>query len=415
MGKRIILSICLICVISLNGCWDRRELESLGLVLAMGFDLQPDKKGLTITTMIAIPPKLAPGTQGGDGGGDEPGVLVVSKDAPSIYEAFNLINTTVNREVTLLQNEILIFGKDLAKSGVKRWIDNLVRFREMRRTLLLFVSDGKAADILNIKPKIEKNPAEYLSDLIATYKNSGMFPLTNLNDFMERYEAIAQQNYAPIISQYKQKGGSEPKSEDENKDGGENNQSNQPASPPEPEDIRLTGTAVFRDDKMVGELDIYETQILQMLTNHFDIAYLTIEDPLKKGNYIIFRLLATRPAQISYRQKDVPHFSVKLNMEADLISIQSDINYTDPQKEKFLSKYIAKALERRVQKVITKTQRKFRSDIFGLGIKVRNTMLTSTDWENYHWPDKYPDSKINVKVRVNIRRVGVQFHPPQDR
>lgn len=410
MHKRVLIATFLLCAILLNGCWDRRELESLGFVQALALDLQKDGKGLTVTTMIAIPPKLAPGTEGG-GGGDDSGVQVISMDAPSIYEAFNLINTTVNREVTLVQNQILIFGEDLAKKGVQKWIDNLVRFREMRRTLLIFISKGKAADLLKVKPKIEKNPAEYLSDLVSLSKRTGMFPMTDLQDFLGRYEAFAQQNYAPLLAKYKQKGGEDPKPESTGGEGG----AGKTASPPEPEDVRLIGTAVFNKDKVIGSLDIYETQVLQLLTNQFNEAYLTITDPQKNEYKIIFRLLATNPVNITYWQKDVAHFLVKLNLEADIVSIQSDINYTEPDKEVILSTQIARELERRIRKLISKTQNKYQSDIFGFGVKVRNTMLTSTDWDNYHWPDKYSDSIVHVKVKVNVRRVGVQFQPPEDR
>jgi len=393
---------------SLGGCWDQRELENLALVQALGLDLKPDSNAITVTTMIAVPTKLGGNGSGGDsGGGDGTGVLIISMDAPSIYEAFNRINTSLNREITLLQNQVLFLGEDLAKQGVKKWVDNLVRFREMRRTLLVFVCRGNAAEVMRVQPKLEKNPAEYFRDLIALTKINGMFPLTNLNGFMERYEAFAQQNFAPLITKYSGKSNNEQSSKSPEKQ--------TDAAPKPPQEIRIIGTAVFKKDKVVGKLDTYETQVLLLLTNKFSEALLTMEDPLQKGCTIIFRLLAAEPAQIKYRQKETAHFTVKLNLEADLISIQSGIDYTNPQKEAFLAGRISRKLEGRIRRVIAKTQRQFHSDIFGFGIKVRDTMLTSTEWDNYHWPEKYPASKIHVKVKTAIRRVGVQFQPPESR
>lgn len=407
-GKKfIILSLLILfCTFLMNGCWDWREIETLGLVQALGFDLKPNSDDLTITTMIAIPPKLTPEGGGGD---NSPSVLIISMDAPSIYEAFNRINTTVNREITLIQTQVLLIGEEMAKQGVQRWIDNLIRFREMRRTLFIYICKGRAADIMQVKPKLELNPAEYLTTLLELSNKTGMFPETRLHDFMGRYETYAQQNYAPLIATYKRQG--EASSEAAPPEDGQSGDS-APAED-QPEDRRIIGTAVFRDDKLVGELDIYESQVLQMLTGKFREALLTIADPHKEGNRIIFRLIAARNPIIKYqKQGSVDHFKVNLSLEAEIISIQSGINYTTPHNENLLGQKIAQLLKRRIDRVIAKTQKEFRSDIFGFGVKVRNSMLTSTQWENYLWPEKYPDSQIDVKVSVKIRRTGVQFQPP---
>lgn len=419
--KRILVVLLILMLLLTNGCWDRRELESLGIVQALGFDLGPDQKGVTITTMIAIPSKLGgqSGNGGGGGGGDEPGVVITSMDAPSIYEAFNKINTMINREVSLLQNQVLILGEDMVKKGVGKWVDNLIRFREMRRTMALFVCKGKAAEIMKVQPKLETKPSEYLIDLVAISRRTGMFPAVTLNDFFKRYESFAQENYLPLLAK---QGGADPsagqKGEEGNKEGSkpEQGQSTPEVEEPKPEDIKLIGSAIFKKDRMVGDFDIYETQILLLLNNEFKEALLTIEDPLKRDNHIIFRLLSTTPVQIKYKhQNNVDHFQVKLVLEADLVSIQSNIDYTRPQMEGFLGRVIAAELKNRVIKVIKKAQQEYNSDVFGFGQKVRSTFITSPEYENYRWPDKFKEAQINVEVIVNLRRVGVQFQPPEIR
>ncbi len=421
MIKRVIV-ICLLIMIAIlaNGCWDRRELESLGLVQALGLDLGPDQKGVTVTTMIAIPSMLG-GEQGG-GAGDKPGVFLVSMDAPSIYEAFNLINTTVNREITLIQNRLLIIGEELARHGVERWIDNLIRYREMRRTLLIFVCKGKAAEILRVQPRLENKPSEYVNALAALSRRTGMYPTVTLNDFLKYYEAFAQENYLPLLDNYRRKEGSEaePAKNQAQLGGGESGSGaggpSQEKGPQKQDDVRFIGSAIFKKDRMVGIFDLYETQILLLLNDEFKEAMLTIEDPLKKGNYVVFKLLATAPVKIQYqRQKKVDRFKVQLKLEADLLSIQSQIDYTQPKLEKFLSRVIAVELKNRVEKVIEKAQQEYNSDVFGFGEKVRSTFITSPKYENYHWPDKFKDARISVEVKVDLRRVGVQFQPPESR
>ena len=409
MGKKAFLTILLIVfAISVGGCWDRKELESMGLVQTLGLDLAENNE-VMVTCMIAIPSKLGATAEGG-GSGEGPGVLLISMNAPSIYEAFNLMNTTVNREVTLLQNQALIIGEDIAKSGIKPWIDNLLRFRDMRRTLLIFVCKGKAADIMKIQPKLDPNPAEYFRDLVMTSKRTGMFPLTNLHDFIRRYQSSAQENYAPLLMEYKPSQSSEPPPQ--SSENGESGNGEKPESE-EPTEVRIAGTAVFKSNRLVGHLDLYETQVLQIITNQFQEAFLTLPDPLRKETKITFRLTRSKPTRIKYIKNEVPSFTVDIWMEASLISIESTIDYTTPQMEEFLRQKIAAALRHRIEKVIEKTQNDFRSDIFGFGQKVRHSMLTTTEWERYRWPEKYTKSKVNINVHVFIRRVGIQFQPPK--
>jgi spore germination protein KC len=422
MNLKALLKCCLIILITLigiSGCWDRRELESLGLIQALGLDLSPDGKGIIVTTMIAIPPRIsgAGGGQSGRGGGvgTESGVFTISMSAPTIYEGFNLINTTINREVTLIQNAALLIGEDLAKQGVHQWIDTLVRFREMRRTMLIFVCRGKAMEIMKVQPILEKNPSEYFTNLAKLTYRHGMYPMVTLNSFMNSFEAIAQENYAPILARFEPM---EPTPARANEKGAlnpsprEDSKSDQKPTRGE-ENIRIIGTAIFKKDKQVGTFDIYESQVLQLLTGQLREALLTVSDPIKKGQFVAYRLLATNPPRIKYIHRRGDRFTINLKLEADILSIQSGINYSMPTKETILGKRIAQELKRRIVKVITKAQNEYAADVFGFGKTVQGSFLTSPAWDKYHWPDRFPTAKMRVNVKVMIRRVGVQFQPPQ--
>ena len=424
MNKKILLPVLLLLALALNGCWDRHELEGLAFIQALGLDLGPGGKGVTITTLIAIPSKLkGGGGEPGGGGGEDTGVFLLSEQAPTGFEGFNLMNTTLNREVSLLQNSILIFGEDLARQGVRKWIDTLVRYRVMRRTLNIFICQGKPVDVMKVRPKLEPNPGQYFRDFSRITRFSGMFPMITLNDFMDRYEAKAQENYLPLLGRFhsqdpdeyqEQSGGQDQESGKGQKVGG-GGQSGPSKKPPEAKDVRFLGTAIFKRDKVIGSFDIYETQILQILTHNFHEALLSIGDPFKKDYQITYRLITSTYPKIQYQHKNNQDlFHVKVKMEAELISIQSGIDYTEPKKEASLGKRIARELEERTIRAIKKAQQ-YNSDVFGFGIKVRNTMLTGADWDRYNWPDKFKDAKVDVKVKVEIRRVGVQFRPPHPR
>jgi len=284
--------------------------------------------------------------------------------------------------------------------------------------MLVFVCKGKASEIMKVQPKLETNPAEYFTDLVALSRRTGMFPMVTVNDFLKKYEAYSQENYLPLLAKFQVEEGET----ESNQAGGEEKSKSgeggapKEEGPKEPAGIRLIGSAIFKKDHMVGVFDIYETQILLLLNDEFKEAMLSIEDPLKKDNYIVFNLMSTAPVQIRYRpQNNLNFFKVMIKLEANIVSIQSRIDYTRPQLENYLGRVIAEELKKRVDKTIKKAQLEFNSDVFGFGDKVKRTFLTSTAYENYHWPDKFKDSMIETEVKVDIRRVGVQFQPPVNR
>ena len=181
--------------------------------------------------------------------------------------------------------------------------------------------------------------------------------------------------------------------------------------PPEAKDVRMIGTAIFKQDKMIGSFDIYETQALQLLTNKFREGLLSTRDPLNKDDQVAYRLMAATSPQIKYwHQNNKDRFLVKLKLEADLISIQSGIDYSNPRQEAILGKHIALELKQRILKTIKKAQQ-YDSDVFGFGIKVRNTILTAQAWDRYQWPKKFKDANISIQVKVVLRRVGVHSSP----
>lgn len=53
----------------LSGCWDLRYLDKLGVVLALGVDVDPkEKQKLKLTVQVVLPQNVAAESKGGSGG-----------------------------------------------------------------------------------------------------------------------------------------------------------------------------------------------------------------------------------------------------------------------------------------------------------------------------------------------------------
>ncbi|MCL6615265.1 MAG: hypothetical protein K6U03_11755, partial [Firmicutes bacterium] len=182
-----------------TGCWDREEVENLGLVLALGIDSLP-KQRVEVTVQVAIPISLSPsggGAGAGGGGGGGAPAQVVTKTANSLPEAFRAINRTLSRRITLAQNRLIVFGEETAKKGLRPYLGLLARYREFRRTMQIVVAKGRAKEVLSIRPELEKNPSEYLLDLIRQASYTGGTDLVTLNEFLR---SMTQRGSAPFAT-----------------------------------------------------------------------------------------------------------------------------------------------------------------------------------------------------------------------
>lgn len=100
------------------------------------------------------------------------------------------------------------------------------------------------------------------------------------------------------------------------------------------------GLAVFNGSKMVGEFDGEETQLQLMLEGDFGYSYVTIPDPLVEDYVVLLNIKQNRNPNRSVEiVNGKPNIKVKVFLEADILSIQSGINYESLEMVNILETY----------------------------------------------------------------------------
>ncbi|MHB8170561.1 MAG: Ger(x)C family spore germination protein [Thermincolia bacterium] len=406
LKKLASLMILVLLTSTLSGCWDRRELEELAFVLTIGVDQGTQGRYLW-TFQIAIPRQLAGGQSGGGGGGDgKSSTTTISVESTTIFDALNLLNSFVGRKANLMHAKAIIISEAVARRDPVP-LRTFGRYREIRRDLFVMIAEGKAKDIItSLKPVLEQNPAKFIETLVLNASFTGLMPKTQLHDYLTNMESRALEATAILVG--KTGGLSQPKKVSPNvsapyfpgeipREGG---------SPAE-----IIGVAVFNGARMVGKLNGTENRIMAMLTGHFKRGFITFSDPLASGKNIAMDVRPGRPPVTQLQFKgNIPLITVHLNLEADILAIQSLVNYTRPEMIKKLEKIAENEIRKNVIEVIKKTQN-MSADIFGFGIKAQCMMQTYSQWENLPWHDLYPNAEVHVTVHVNIRRIGIQYSP----
>jgi len=420
--------------LSLTGCWDHAELEGVGFILALGVDPAPGNQ-VVVTSLVAVPGKLAGGKEG-TGGGDQPHTTTVVQ-APDIVSALNLAQAFLGRRASLLHCKVLVVGEALARQGLAAPINELARFRQARRTMNLIVARGTAMDLLQaLKPDIERDPTRYLEIMTLNDRYTGFLPdNAQLHDFATVLSASGLDPVAYLAQLRKDAEGTRPGS---HKQGGGNKQSpdQTKAPPPAPTGrpgaalpvpvpqflpgqvprrgtatIDMIGTAVFRQDRLVGVLSGEETRLMLMLKGRYYRSHFSLRDPIQAGQWVTLDLRRARPptARVS-RQGNAVTVSTQLELEAELVSQSGVTNFTLPANRARLEAALGQDLATQARAVQRKAQR-WQADVFGYGERARRLFATWDEWLAFGWRRRWTQARLDTSARVQIRRYGMQTMP----
>lgn len=171
------------------------------------------------------------------------------------------------------------------------------------------------------------------------------------------------------------------------------------------------GTAVFRDDTLVGELTGMETICHLMVMNEFEGCTISAPD-LYNPNHSNFdlRLFKKKNPKIKVNIiNGIPYIYVEIFLEGYGLSLDSDTDYSSEEGLNNINKSAEYFLENKIKNYLNKTAKEFNSDIDGFGKKAISKYLTIDDWHDSNWLDNYKNSSFDVKVHVNIKS-GYEFN-----
>ncbi|MCX7923320.1 MAG: Ger(x)C family spore germination protein [Clostridia bacterium] len=410
--------ICIFLIVSilcglLSGCYDRREVDELAYVLAIGLDKGKTNK-LKITLQIAVPMAIG---GGGEGGGDaEKASTIVTLESASMYAGLDLANNFVSKQLNLSHAKVLVVSKELAQEGgIEGFMMALPRGREIRPNMFIAVSRQSAEEYIRaVKPVLEVNPAKFYELNFRAYRYTGFTANTDLHDFYLKMKSLYSQPVAILAgvgrfdegqefdvkgSTFDEKNRSIPLEGDFvageiTKSGGVK--------------AEIMGLAVFDGAKMVGELDGEATMYYLMIQGDFNNSYMTMHDPLQKDKLVILNIKRSRNPKRDVKMiNGKPVIDVKIRLEADIQVLQSGINYEMPQNLVILEKAYEDFIKEGMKRLLYLTSQEYNTDIFGFGERVKQQFITWGEWEKYGWLKKYKDSTFNVDVDLKIRRPGL--------
>lgn len=382
MHKIIILLSLLSCV--LIGCWDRVEIEDRGFVIGIAIDMvESEKKEYELTYQVVVPKALKGG--GGQGPGGQQGAKAfvnVNAKGETMFEIARSLSTKTSRTPFFEHLKSIIVSEKVAKTeDFTKFLDFFMRDHEMRSGIKVIIAKGDAKKILEVEPKNEAIPTQYIVSISENdFKTAKMPTSTRIGDVFEKLHENKS-----FVLQYIKKGKDE---------------------------VSMTGAVVISGDqkKMIGILNEEETEGLKFLLNETLGGTIKFEMNGGKMVYEIGRAKAKIIANLD--DKNQLKFKFEIGTEGFLGESLSDVDFKDRKLLKSIQQKVADEIESICTTTIAKAQKELKVDIMELGEYIENNNWKlwkeiKNDWEKGE--SLFSKSEIEVIAKVNIRSTGTVY------
>ena len=391
-----IIIVILVFMLAFTPSYRSLSIDNLAYVIALGID-----KGENEKFKITFQFTTSSSTSESGSSGEKTPIIVNSVEANSIDKAINLMDAYMARELNLSHCRLFIFSEDVAAEGISNEIYTLANDTEIRPSANIVVTKNKAQEyISNSSPILENLITKYYEIFPNSSKYTGYVYNVTLGDFFNHLTSSTCEPFAIL--------------------GGVNDNSPNSSTADKSSDVadikstddsisakrgsENIGVAVFKGDKLVGELTALETLCLSIIRGEVDSFLITIKDPQNQEETIDLMLSTENGKKIKVNIiKNTPYVTVDFKFTGRIYSMREDLKYLDSSVLDKISESANQYLETILTNYLYKTSTEFKSDINDIGKYCLSNFLTIQEFEKFDWNNTYSSSAFNVLVDTEIQ------------
>lgn len=369
----------------MTGCWDRKEVNNLSVIMAAGIDKAGEDQ-IELSVQVYNPRAAGGGQQqgmkeSGSGSGGDGQTIVRSEIGTTLADAMSKLQEKLPRQIFWGHGEIFIIGEELAKNGLREHIDFLLRSPEVRDNADILISKGPAKRVLTLHIPMERDSAEMLHNLIDLHLGL----TTTIVDLSQMLVGRAGAAVLPLVKY----------SQSEEKKGGAGKIS------------YLRGAGILKKDRLVGFIDSDITRGVMWIRNEIDRATVTVTPNQTERGFVTARLIRSQTKLIPSINGDEWKITVKSEAEGDLIQNTTLLDYKKPELAKQLEKDFGEQIDAKIAAAVAEVQKNMNADILGFAQAFHRKY--PKEWERVkdEWDEKFPQVKVVLESEVKIERQGL--------
>lgn len=417
----IILLVIVITAFFLTNFSSIYTIDDYAYVIAMGLD-NSDDSDLILSLQIAIP---AGSSKGSESSSSQSSSSIVSTvKCKNINGGVNLINDYLGQKLNLSYCKAMVFSEDIAKQGIGNYICTATNDIEIRPSCDIIVSKCSALDyITNSKPLLENLSSKYYEIASSSQKDTGLTRTISLMSFYNRYYDSLCEPYAPLSSIEESNGGDakndvqgktlDSDKNSDNSNGGDSSSSSggksESSSKKDVEKdnanakIKNQGLAIFKDDKLIGEISREETLCYMLVSGKLKDAVINVPSPFEDADYVSLNISSVHSKNKVEIKNGTPFITCNISLSARVLSSTKTSNYLSKENSLALEYATNSYLNANITDFLYKTSKELKSDFIGFGRNAVRSFKTMDDWKNYDWLNKYQNSEFNVNVNTTVK------------
>lgn len=360
----------LVLSVFLSGC-GKIELNNASIPLALGLDLQNNE--------IVIVAQIASLSSPEKAKEDTPQFKLLTARGRSVSEAARNTNLYASPIPLWSHTQIAVLGGNLCRQNVTYAVDFLARNRFVRKNDLIVVAHKASPEqILSVKPYLEPYTAIAIRNILINQdRQLGIYAPINAHEFLQQLSAPGVEPVVPMVSLHKDGTG---------------------------EQVLLDGMAVFKKDRMIGQLNEMESRGYFLMRPevyygglfpvHWDKGeeqWLTME---------ITRSSATVTPQIQQRQIKM---KIQVIAEGNFYEQGGRGNLFTGDIFRQIEEACEQELARQLAMSIHKAQ-SLNSDIFGWGQTISRHEPEVWKTAGPEWEQLFPAIPYELDIRFYLRR-----------
>jgi spore germination protein KC len=367
---KVICFLMLVCsMVFLTGCWNYREIDTLSIVSGLAIDKGEQGAKYRVTFELL---DLSAGSK------NAAKPKLTESEGDTVFDAVRNVVKSSDKKLFFSDCKIVVISSDLAKDGIQPILDWFARDTEPRITLNLLVSqENTAADIL----KKEASP-----DDISSYKISNMLdhdaaflskaPQTKLYEAYNILDGKGVSLILPCIKTPVLKSGPT---------------------------LDLSGTAMFKKDKLIGFLNNDESKFLLFVNDKIKGGMLLTNMDSNQNN-ITLEISSSKTKVTPVISNDQVTMKINITTKVAMAEDNTGGKLTQNAIED-IQKSAEKTLVDNVTTTIKKVQG-YDSDIFGFGSAVYRS--DSAFWKKVEpeWDKQFASLKCDVTAKVEIENTA---------
>lgn len=383
--KKIKLLILLLVPLILSGCYNYRELNDLGIMTAVSIDYDAEKDNFNIIAQLVNPVKQQDTTSIG-----EPIIVNFESSAKSVQEAFRNIIVESPRKIYGSHLQIVILSEEVAREHLPEVLDFIIRDPELRAEFKVIIArNNESLKGISIQTLLDNlSSSNILESLEKQSEYLGISSSYTVNELANMYlNPYLEITLPSMIVEGSIKEGEEHENI---------------TTTTQDTTVKISTTAVFKDNKIKGYLTEDEAKAFNLITGELKDSIITME---REDGYIVFE-----PNRIKTKTKaKVAENKVSITVEgfARINEVASIVNLKSPDEINSLEKELNKKIENMINNTFKKIRDEYQTDVFGF-----QDLYYKTDHKYFkencqNWyEDIFPNLNIEVEAKLKLYEKG---------